>query len=732
VACTFTDVAAPAPVLTLTKVLAAPRRDSADQFSVAIHTGSPVGPVVSLTANATTTGTGTSIGAGTGTTGPFTGAAGTTYYLTETGAGGTDLTGYLATVSCTDSAHLQGGLPAAAAFTGSLAITAVNGAQIACILSNGVQSYRVSEAADVSQLHPGDVITYAVTISNTGSYSYPAGDGSAGASVDLSGQLDDGSVVSGSVTTTAGTVAVAAGTLTWAGPLPATGAGSSVTVRYQVKVAASDPGDEVVTNSLTATAPGGSCAPAAGCAISMPVQSYVAVLAADSSVVTAGGSVGYTVTVTNSGRIAYAGAAASIAVDLSGIGDDAAYVPNSVSASAGTLQLSNTSLRWSGPLPIAPAVGAVVTLHFRMRVPVTGAAGDGALVGVLAVAGPGGRCAGGCTTTVGVQQFSVSVTSDATSVVPGAVITYRAQVTNTGRVAYSGVSPATSAGISDDLSDLLDDAVLVGSSIQATAGSAALDGATLVWTGPLAVAPAPGAIVTITFGLRLNITATGNHELHNHVTTVGPGAVGPAGTDGGAPAAFKSFTVSTQITATGDGRGSVAALAFTVANTGGVEYTGAQPAAFSVALAGAFSGARIDTNGTPGASAGLNQLSWSGPLPVGDSQTVTFSLILGSGDGNRALLASVVAPAGSGGGCGVVPTAVVCPTPTRFVSGAVAAEMIESAGAGDLAFTGSPVRTELIYAAVALLAGLELQLLALVYGGRKRDRRALRIRPPAE
>ena len=47
--------------------------------------------------------------------------------------------------------------------------------------------------------------------------------------------------------------------------------------------------------------------------------------------------------------------------------------------------------------------------------------------------------------------------------------------------------------------------------------------------------------------------------------------------------------------------------------------------------------------------------------------------------------------------------------------------MIESAGAGGLAFTGSPVRTELSYAVIALLAGLELQLLALVYGGRCRE-----------
>ena len=524
-------------------------------------------------------------------------------------------------------------MPTALPFTGSLAITPVNGAQIACVLSNGVQSYRVSEVADATLLRPGDVITYSVTITNSGSYSYPAG-GGRGASIDLSGQLDDGSVVSGSVTATAGTAAVAAGALTWAGPLPATGAGSSVTVGYQVKVAAADAGDHVRGQPPDRDGTGRQLRHRRR----VRDQHARPVLRRRAERRLRGRHRrrhrrlhGHRHQF-GSGRLRR-----RRRVGLGRPERDRRRCrlrADSASARAGTLQLSNSFLRWSGPLPIAPAAGAIVTLHFAMRVPVTGAAGDGALVGVLAVAGPGGRCAGGCTSTVGVEQFSVSVASDATSVVPGAVVTYRATVTNTGRVAYSGATPATSAGISDDLSDLLDDAVLVPSSIQATAGSAALDGATLVWTGPLAVAPAPGSAVTVTFSLRLNTSPTGNHELHNRITTIGPGAVSPADPDGGAPAAIKSFTVSTQITATGAGRGSVAALAFTVTNTGGVDYTDAEPAAFAVTLAGALSGARIDTIGTPGAGAGPNQLAWSGPMPVGAAETVTFSLILGPGDGN--------------------------------------------------------------------------------------------------
>ena len=111
VACTFTDTPATPPTISLTKVLAGARYADTDQFTVAIHTGSPSGPVVSSAANATTTGTGATVDPGSGTTGAFTAAGGVTYYLTESAAGTTQLADYLASVSCTDPAGKQAGLP---------------------------------------------------------------------------------------------------------------------------------------------------------------------------------------------------------------------------------------------------------------------------------------------------------------------------------------------------------------------------------------------------------------------------------------------------------------------------------------------------------------------------------------------------------------------------------------------------------------------------------------------
>ena len=173
------------------------------------------------------------------------------------------------------------------------------------------------------------------------------------------------------------------------------------------------------------------------------------------------------------------------------------------------------------------------------------------------------------------------------------------------------------------------------------------------------------------------------------------------------------------ITATGIGPGNVAALSFTTTNTGTQSFTAADPATFSVALAGALAGAQIDTDATPGATSSVNQLSWTGPLAAGASVEISFTLILGRGDGDPRLLASVTTGAGSGGGCVGISSTITCAAPTMFVSGAVAAEMVEAAG---LAATGIDSQSVLIVGGVALIVGIQLQLLALALGGRRRRR----------
>jgi uncharacterized repeat protein (TIGR01451 family)/fimbrial isopeptide formation D2 family protein len=127
-------------------------------------------------------------------------------------------------------------------------------------------SYSVSKtAAPAGQVVPGTVVTYTVTVANTGARAYP--ETTAGIADDMSGVLDDAAVVPGSATATTGRVTVSGDRLSWIGPLAAAGdPGSTVTVTYQVRVGDGRTGDGVLVNSVAPTGAGGACASAAACA----------------------------------------------------------------------------------------------------------------------------------------------------------------------------------------------------------------------------------------------------------------------------------------------------------------------------------------------------------------------------------------------------------------------------------------------------------------------------------
>ncbi|MET3962198.1 putative repeat protein (TIGR01451 family) [Marmoricola sp. OAE513] len=125
-----------APRITLVKTLGTARKADTDEFTMQIRTGSATGTVVSSATNATTAGSGSTVTSGTGTTGAYVATAGTPYFLTEAASGTTSLPAYGATITCTDSKGLQTGLPNGAAFSGSLTLTPVAGADITCTLSN--------------------------------------------------------------------------------------------------------------------------------------------------------------------------------------------------------------------------------------------------------------------------------------------------------------------------------------------------------------------------------------------------------------------------------------------------------------------------------------------------------------------------------------------------------------------------------------------------------------------
>lgn len=135
---TPTTLVVRAPRITLIKALGTTRSSDTDEFTVQIRTGSASGTVVSSPTNATTAGSGATVTAGTGTTGAYVAAAATPYFLTEAAAGTTNLSRYGSTITCTDTEGRQTGLPTGAAFTGSLTLTPVAGADIRCTLTNSL------------------------------------------------------------------------------------------------------------------------------------------------------------------------------------------------------------------------------------------------------------------------------------------------------------------------------------------------------------------------------------------------------------------------------------------------------------------------------------------------------------------------------------------------------------------------------------------------------------------
>ncbi|WGM22906.1 SpaA isopeptide-forming pilin-related protein (plasmid) [Paenarthrobacter sp. OM7] len=118
---------------------------------------------------------------------------------------------------------------------------------------------------------PGDVLTYTITVKNTGDQPY--GPTAASFTDDLAEVLDDATLVPGSVTSTAGTATQNGTKISWIGPLAvAPAAGSTATITYQLKVNAPPTGNKSLKNVVSPTASGGQCATASGCTTTTPVQ----------------------------------------------------------------------------------------------------------------------------------------------------------------------------------------------------------------------------------------------------------------------------------------------------------------------------------------------------------------------------------------------------------------------------------------------------------------------------
>lgn len=364
------------------------------------------------------------------------------------------------------------------------------------------------------------------------------------------------------------------------------------------------------------------------------------------AIVQIGDTVTYTVSIENTGDGDYTTVfPAEVWDDLSGVLDDATLATAIVaSANAGTVSmLTDDRVRWSGPL----ASGGVLTLIYSVEVT---AAGDVLLENIaFAPRMPGGTpatpAAAGCIaedcalTSADLPAFLIEKSASTGVLSRGDSVTYTVTYTNTGEVDLPAGTPAT---FTDDLSEVLDDAVVTVAPLAST-GTITMTGTKLEWSGALASSES----VTVTYTVQVNDPATGDGVLTNTAISDPrfgmryPAAVCPGGVTPCAQPLRETETVSAvrglAFTKTADrdvvSFGQKVTYTITVENVGKEAYTLADPATITDNLTGVLDDARFADDAR--ASAGTVSytrpaLEWRGALAIGEVVTITYSVDVNS------------------------------------------------------------------------------------------------------
>ncbi|MCP2635559.1 DUF11 domain-containing protein, partial [Microbacterium sp. HD4P20] len=333
---------------------------------------------------------------------------------------------------------------------------------------------------------------------------------------------------------------------------------------------------------------------------------------ADGSNVDEGGTIEYTVTVSQVGEAEYEGA--SLVDDLSDVLDDATW-DDELTASAGTVGFDAATqvLSWSGDL----AVDEVVTITYSVTV--TGE-GDTHLHNVVTSDG----CASVevCETEHYTASYTTVKTSDPASgsdVQVGDVIEYTVTVTQ------SGQGRVVAQFFNDDLTGVLDDATF-NDDIVASDGTFTYVDGVISWTGDLG----PGDVATVTYSV--TVTAAGDTLIGNTVQSPGCEAAADCETE---HQTGRYETVKTSDPASGSDVQVGEVIEYTVT----VSQIGAGPvedASFADDLTAVLDDATWnDDLAESGGSADYAEptVSWSGDLAVDAVVTVTYSVtVTGAGD----------------------------------------------------------------------------------------------------
>ena len=372
---------------------------------------------------------------------------------------------------------------------------------------------------------------------------------------------------------------------------------------------------------------------------------------ADAATTVPGGTVHYTVTITDTGQTPYTGI--SVTESLSGLLDDATY-NSDASATTGRVSYASPNLTWTGNL----APGTVVTITFTVTVnnPDTG---NRSLATLITSTAAGNNCPArstdpNCATTVPVESaalLTMTISSNAASAVAGGVVHYTVTVTN------GAATPYTGAAFTDDLSGVLDDASYGEAS--ATVGTVTFTSPDLTWTGTV---PA-NSTATITYSVTVNNPDTGDKILTSTLTSASTGSNCLAGSTD--PACSSTVTVSSlaitnTANVTSTTSGSVVRFTATFTNTGQTPY---DDNTISTNAADVFDDAVPDGDDT--ATSGSltivgTAVTWTGNIPVGGTVTVTGTVTVNNPDTGNHVLASTITTAAAGSNCPSAAPAAAC------------------------------------------------------------------------
>ncbi len=526
----------------------------------------------------------------------------------------------------------------------------------ACTDTATVSELTIANTAGSPTTVPGAVVRFTTTVTNTGQTPYT----DITISASFVGSLDDGSY-NGDAAASTGTLVLvpATGTVRWTGSL---NPGQVLTVTGTFTVFDPDPGNKVMTSIVSSAVPGNNCPtggtdPACTARVDVLVPALTIVKSADTATIVPGGTVSYTITVTNTGQTPYTGA--TVNDDLTGILGAAAF-DDDASTTAGSLSYTAPTLTWTGGL----AVGASATITYTITVDAEHVGGR-VLANTVTSADPGSTCPVGgataCTATVHVlvPALDISKHADAPSANPGSTVTYTLTVANTGQTDYVG------ATVTDDLTGVLDDSSY-NSDATATSGSVAFTTPTLTWTGDLAI----GATAVITYSVTVQDPDRGDLSLVNTAVSDADGSNCLAGsTDPGCTATVAVLVPALSITRSTSGPtttpGSVVRFSSFFTNTGATDYVGIHVV---IRVTDTFDDARSNRDQT--ASSGTitvnsTVVTWTGDIPVGATITVTGTVTVNQPDTGNRSIANTASTDAPGSNC---PTNAPAPACTATVT----------------------------------------------------------------